>query len=386
MSLINRVLKDLEARRAAPTSPELSRIGVQPLPRTTKARRVVMLTALLVAVFLGVYLGSFKLPKLSRDVTSLPKPAPSIVTAPQTIVRDESPPSPPAAPTGIDAPVQNEVLPTPAADLRVDYEVARTPSPETGVEPVKATQNSLREARPHQRQRSPSVGTETAKSSPSSAPAPVDSTSGPIEKSMLQASGHEQAEKFLEDGLRAMRKKNLADAQKAFHDAVTADQEFDTARQALVSSLLESGDKVAAEAMAEEGTAHGNARAMFALIAARLKLERGANKEALIGLEAQAESGSRYPDYLALWGNALAREQRQAEAARKYEQAIELAPTNPTYHVGMAYALRNDGQFAAAYAAFQAASDLPNLSPQLSEFVQQQINSLRRLQPSLAKR
>jgi tetratricopeptide (TPR) repeat protein len=195
---------------------------------------------------------------------------------------------------------------------------------------------------------------------------------------MLGPTARERAQEALEQGLLALRKKERATAGKFFRAAVVADPTFDRGRQALISLLLEADLKDSAEALAVDGIAQGAAKATFALIAARLKLEHGAAKDAIALLEQEQAGGKSNADYLALWANALTREHRFREAAAKYADAVALAPTNPAHQVGLAYALRNDGQYVAAHEVFSRVHAMEGINPQLANLVDLQLQSLRR--------
>ncbi len=214
----------------------------------------------------------------------------------------------------------------------------------------------------------------------------VQSLPPPIEKNVREPNARERAHAALESGLMAIRRKANAEAEQLFLASIAADSSFDRGRQALLSLLLDAQNKPMAEAVALDGVVHGSAKAGFAMISARLKLERGAVKDALSLLVQERAAGASNPDYLALWGNALAREQRHAESAQKYSEAIALAPKNPAYHIGLGYAFRNDGQYAAAYTAYQSVSEMEGISAPLANLAQQQLQSLQRVLATAPKK
>jgi len=382
MSLLNKVLRDLDRRKAGPDQPVAPIAGIQPVAPPPRQRRATVW--LLTAALAGVAVWG------AWTFTDVPARAP----APVQHVAVASPQAPqPAAPSTTMEAVPSEQVAT-ATPPRAEEEtpllnqglrlVAEIISPIRTVVAVKP--EVVTTAKPV-RAKVAAAPVESPPASPSSVlAANVQTPTMPepllvavIEKNATPPTAREQARGIVEEGLQAVLQKRPEEAMQRFREALELDPTYDRGRQALLSALITAQDKPGAEMVADEGVIHGQSRVGFALVAARLKLERAAVKQALAVLERERVAGARHPDYMALWGNALARESRHSEAARMYGVAIELAPTNPAHHVGLAYALRNDGQYASAYAVFESVLAMPGLTAQLADLVNQQIGALQRL-------
>lgn len=393
MSLLNKMLRDLERRRGAEAPPSVAVEGVVPVAHATKSRkRVFALLVLLGIAGTVAALLTHDLPAFWRPSSSGVKRAASKVTIRQSVAAPapvqpstaaQPAPIPPGGQVSADAPAQ-VAAPDLHGELRLADEIV---TPIGGGRQVRLAGDAAAAREAVQadggakaaRALAPPPDAATTTPTPLAAPAQSRAAPGAIEVSARQPDARQRAHAAVENGLQAMARKQYAEAQRAFTAALEWNAGDDRARQALLSALLAQDDRKGAELVADEGALSAGAKAGFALVAARLKLERGAVKDALAVLERERAAGAGHADYQALWGNALARDGRHGEAARLYAAAVELAPTNPAHQIGLGYALRNDGQFASALEVFQSVAQTPGLSPQLADLVEQQLTSLRRL-------
>ncbi|MFN0313620.1 MAG: hypothetical protein ACKVQA_01085 [Burkholderiales bacterium] len=380
MSLINKVLKDLERRHATPAEGSMAGLNVRALPAAPSALsgRNIVIVVLLAAGILGGLFGTTRLswftPRAAPKIHEPAKVMQASPPAPQAPV-----PSPVNMPDAVEASAKTTVQ---SGELRLDDElrVPETQASVVGTKPILVAHlPSKVKAAPPLLPVRPEPETGLPKKARDEGPVA-------IEKNVLEPNARERAKAALESGLEALGRKAQDEAQQFFIASIAADPRFDRGRQALLSLLLGAQNKAMAEAVALDGAAHGQVKATFAMIGARLQIERGALKEALALLEQERAVGASNPDYLAMWGNALAREQRHGESANKYSEAIALAPKNPAYHVGLGYALRNDGQYAAARAAFQRVSEMEGIGTALSNLAQQQLQSLDRVLANAPKK
>lgn len=418
MSLLNKMLRDLEHRRADDAVDTAELAGVKAVEPSGQARRrPVLWLALVLAAAAGAAVFSQHLPgfnwspkenrappvpKLAAlaDKSSAPGPAPAVV----------APADASAAVTVNDAATDARGAPAPETTLLRELRIAAdietpirepdigTAAPGNGAVPVRAAQveaggaapqavlesdngANTRESRSSARplRTAPSKNAARVAIGESAVALALPSTAAGIDVSPRAPDARQRANDAIESGLQAFGRKQYVEAQRAFRGALELEPANDRGRQALLSALLATDDKRAAEAAADEGVLQGTAKVGFALVSARLKLERGAAKEAIAVLERERAAGARHADYQALWGNALSREARYAEAVQRYASAVELAPASAAHHVGLGYALRNDGQFASANAVFQSVAEMPGLSPQLADLVEQQLAALQRL-------
>lgn len=382
MSLLNKVLRDLDRRKAENDHPIAPVAGIQPVAPPPRQRRttVWVLTVALAGVAAW---GVWNYPAVR---SSAPAPVQQVALAPAQV--PQSAVSAPTSEALIGEELEEPVVAKAEGETPLFHQglrlVAEIITPIRAVVSVKPEVGST--SKPARAKDAGSTGQTPAASPSSVLAANVQTPAMPepllvaaIEKNATPPTAREQARDIVEEGLQNALQKRPEEAVQRFRQALELDPAYDRGRQALLSALITAQDKPGAELVADEGVIHGQARVGFALVAARLKLERGAVKQALAVLERERVAGARHPDYMALWGNALARESRHSEAARMYGIAIELAPNNPAHHVGLAYALRNDGQYASAYAVFESVLAMPGLTSQLGDLVNQQIGALQRL-------
>lgn len=384
MSLINKVLRDLEHRHATPGQASLMGLNVRALPATSSvfSGRNIAIVTLVAAGILGGLVANTQIPRFTHTVApkalepakaAQAKPTPPVAAAPSTA----------GEVAAVDASVSaSEAASTQINELRLDAEL-RSPAGGSSLpryRPVEVAHLSPRErARPPASSAQPVLEAGASRKSHHDEPLP-------IEKNVRESSARERAYAALESGLEALGRNAHGEAQQFFLAAIAADPSFDRGRQALLSLLLGAQNKAMAEAVALDGVVNGEVKASFAMISARLKIERGAIMDALALLVQERAVGASNPDYLAMWGNVLSRSQRHAESAQKYSEAIALAPRNPAYYIGLGYALRNDGQYAAAQAVFQRVSEMEGIGTALSNLAQQQLQSLQRVLAAAPKK
>jgi MSHA biogenesis protein MshN len=114
----------------------------------------------------------------------------------------------------------------------------------------------------------------------------------------------------------------------------------------------------------------------LAMVLARLQLERGG--PALDTLMKTLPYAGDSADYLAFLAGVLQREQRHGEAARYYRDALQLAPNNGVWWMGLAISLQADQHLPEAREAFQRARQANGLTPELQAFIERRLEQLSR--------
>jgi len=316
MSLINKMLQDLDARGGQPGlaagAPEIK--PVAPPERTFPWLRVVLVAALVAVLGASAYM-AWRLKQNSA--------------------------APPAAEVPLDlskAPVAQEVPVPQPAPAPVEPAVA-----EAAPEPEKA---------------------EPAKAVPKPVAAPK-APAGKVETTTQRAeNGYRRAMASLEDG-------RVTEAIGHLEGALRADPRHEAARQTLISLLIEA--KRPEEAIRQLGAALAlDARQpAMAMLLARLQLERGSpGIDTLMRTLPYAAGNGEYHAFLA---GALQREERHREAVEQYRQALRTAPQNGVWWMGMAISLQAEKRAPEAVVAYQKARDSGSLSPELLGFVDRKL-------------
>lgn len=177
------------------------------------------------------------------------------------------------------------------------------------------------------------------------------------------AAALEQAQTLVDEG-------RAADALEAARSAVRQDPANLEARKLAIRLALEVGEAQAATTLIDEGLARKPADAELALLRARQLMAQGRNDEALAALQAM---GPLHAEANGLRAGLLANGGDYAQAARAYEQALRLRPTNATWWLGLGVALDNQGQPRQARQAYARARALGTLRADLSAWLDQKL-------------
>ncbi|OYO27987.1 hypothetical protein CD932_23065 [Janthinobacterium sp. PC23-8] len=149
------------------------------------------------------------------------------------------------------------------------------------------------------------------------------------------------------------------------------------ARETLVRLLLEAQRPDEAMRQLQQSLALDAKQPAQAMMLARLQLDRsGGGAAALDTLQRSLPFAGEQLDYRAFLAGVLQREQRYHEAAEQYQLALQAAPDNSVWWMGLGIALQADKQPAQAKAAFERAQALQTLSPQLQAFVERKLVQL----------
>lgn len=379
MSLINKMLRDLDARQA----PNLDRSGLpdalQPLPPENRPHSLRLLAIVLVgaAAFAALQLLPPSGPQVKTvAVAPLPPPTPMPAPAPPLAVPPEPPPLAvvvplPAAQPPVPAPEPAAAAPKPKAGAGAGAGADARPRPA-----LKPSVENARTAKAPSAPPSPAVES-AAKSAPVAAapvPAPAaDNAPAAIDKRPRTAPVHEAAEAEYRKGMSALRRGATAEALDSFRLALSLERKHVSARQALLSVLVEQQQWNDAQALVEEGLAADPTQAGWAMALARLQLERGKLAEAGETLARHAAHAEQSPDYLAFHALVLQKQKRHAEAAQRYRAALALRPTEARWWYGLGLALEAEHKVPEARAAFQQARDAGNLPSELLPAINQRL-------------
>lgn len=333
MSVINQVLNQLEQRGANAASEQAMVRAVPP------ARRSLVKPLLLVLLLTAGGAAAWLYARKPAAVT--PRVAPPVVAVP------------------VEEPVP-EILP-PAS--RLSFELSSVPLP-----------SSLRDAR-----NSSSPKSSSARES-QTLPAPIPNAPAALvmsgELPMKQISRTQQADAEFRRGIALMQQGRIADAIRGYEAALQLDAGHQAARQALVALLLEGKRGADAERVLQEGLKGRPEQTGFAMLLARLQVERGAVEQATATLEKSLPYADNQADYQAFVAALLQRQGRHKEAVNHYQIALQLAPNNGVWLMGYGISLQAVQRSADARDAFRRALDSQTLSPDLQKFVQQKLKSL----------
>jgi MSHA biogenesis protein MshN len=115
----------------------------------------------------------------------------------------------------------------------------------------------------------------------------------------------------------------------------------------------------------------------FAMLLARLQVERGAVPLALETLERSLPYAERMADYQAFMAALLQRQGRHKEAITYYQNALQMSPVSGLWLMGMGMSMQADQQKEEALDAYKRAIDTQSLTPELQAFVEQRIKEIK---------
>lgn len=325
MSVINQVLNQLEERGATTVAEQAM---VRPVPQ---ARRSLAGPLLLASGVLGAGAWFY-------------------VRQPQVV-----PPKPPsahvAASVAVPTAEPEQLLPA----SRLSFELSAVPLP-SGVRQEKGSSAATSSLPPR-----------TAKGA-EAAGRPVSA-----ELPLKRVSPGQRADAEFRRGISLMQQGRIDDAIGAYEAALQQDAGHHGARQALVALLLESKRNADAERVLQEGLRKGPEQTAFAMLLARLQVERGAVEPALATLEQSLPYAGNLADYRAFLAALLQRQGRHKEAVDHYRVALQLVPNNGVWLVGYGISLQGLQRNEDARDAFRRALDSRSLSPELQKFVKQKL-------------
>lgn len=394
MSLINQVLSDLE-KRGANAVPAGASIRVVPM-QSNRLKVALLTAALLALVFLAanLWLDSSQ-PEMSAPARALQPPVPNPVVVPQ--------PQPVAA-IAQEAPQeknrQEEGTQETATEIagpasRLSLELSSIPLPSTLRTRMPATTTEPRpgsgKAAPPAARAAHETGTSTMRNTPKAAenkaPAPVSPASVPapalsptpaapasgVDK---QTSVKQQADNEFRKANGLMQQGRIDEALAGYEAVLRLDAGHDETRLALAGLLLKNKRNADAERVLQDGLNRNPKHSGFAMLLARLQVERNALPLAMDTLQKTLPYASQQADYQAFIAAVLQRQNRHAEAISRYQVVLQLAPNSGVWLMGLGISLQAVQRNDEARTAFKRAIESGNLSTELQDFVNQRLKEL----------
>jgi MSHA biogenesis protein MshN len=345
MSLINKMLQDLDARASGGAASAVQQDEVKSVPSMERDRRPVLLGGAVAGVLVvaaGAWYGW-----QYWQAHKAPPP--------------ESPP--PARVIDNRIPNQPRFQEPPAAKVA---EIAEPKIVETKPEP-QAAPVVTRPKRP-----APELmeRTEAVRSQKLAAVPPAD---GVV---LRELTPKQASENSYRRALASLQEGRVSAALADLDKAVEIDPRNDAARQTYVSLLLE--NRRTDDAIRQLRLALGidPRQPGLAVILARLQLEKGG--PALETLLKTLPYAGNSPDYHGFLAGVLQREQRHAEAADHYRAALQLSPQNAVWWMGLGISLQADQHLPEAREAYNRARSTGGLTPELRSYVDRQLDKLSR--------
>lgn len=208
-------------------------------------------------------------------------------------------------------------------------------------------------------------------------PARADGSGGAppasIDKQPRMSKAAEAADTEYRRALAGLRNGHVVEGMAGLRAALKLDSRHAMARQALLSAQIDQQLWQEAQATAAEGLALEPAQSGWAMILARLQVERGDVATAAETLGQYASHAERNADYQAFYALLLHRQQRSREAALRYQAALALRPAEGRWWYGLGLALEADHRPQEAREAFSRARESGNLPKEMAAAVEQRL-------------
>jgi MSHA biogenesis protein MshN len=213
-------------------------------------------------------------------------------------------------------------------------------------------------------------------SSEKGAAAALEKPAAPTESGQTSSAiGQSGAEAVYRRALNNLQEGRSTDAIALLEQALVRDPRHEAARQTLVGLLIENKRQDEAMRQLQLGLGLEPRQLSMAMLLARMQIERGGNGIDTLTRSLPFAGGN--GDYHAFLAGALQRQQRYPEAVEQYQLALRGAPQNGVWLMGLGMSLQGDHRASEAVAAFQKAKASNNLSPELSVFVERQLQQLK---------
>lgn len=197
-----------------------------------------------------------------------------------------------------------------------------------------------------------------------------------FEKTARPWTAQEQAENRYRKAMGYLKQKQRNEAEAELQAALSADPRHTPTRELLVGLLLENGRSDAAQRLLEQGLSAVPSHTVFAQLLARLYVEQGADAQAVTLLEKYRSSSERNPEFMALLATLYHRAGRHADSAAAYRQALSARPQEGKWWAGLGISLEAEKQWRPAYEAYTRAQ-AAGLPPAVDRYVEQRLAALK---------
>jgi MSHA biogenesis protein MshN len=390
MSLINKMLQDLDARGGAATGqgnmPQMRPVAqVERAPRTAIAVGAALAVVLAGGGWLGWHYMHRATPVAAAANTAIIAPSVPAKAAQPTLQLAAAIPAPAvaelarmageAAPHAAEAArVTGEDAPRPAEFARITGETTPRVTEAAGTAKAEARKRRRAEQRAGAELKAAKKQVKPARAaaaSPSTAKAGRESDNGGV-----TITSQQQGENAYRRGLAALQEGRVQEAIASMEQAVFLYPRNEGARQTLVGLLLENKRNDEAVRHLQLGLGLDAKQPQVAMLLARLQIEKGG--PAIETLQRTLPYARGNADYLAFLAGALQRAQNHREAAEQYQAALKLQPQNGVWWMGLGISLQADKRNAEALEAFNRARNSGNLSQDLQAFVERRLQQLAR--------
>lgn len=368
MSVINKMLRDLEARRVTPVAASDAVRATAPQRKRGRLLSMLLLGGAAVAATAYGDWPSLLAAKASQTpvplaVAQANEPTPRVDSAapaaPETAAGPAAPGTAASAPTLPVGPARTR----PSADANTSPASVRSAAAAPVAPPAPAALAG---------------GLHPATVTPAAAPATASNASPPaaaatIDKRMAALPPAQRAQALYRQGLELAGSGHGRQAVERLQDALKLDPALVAARLHTASLLLEQGRGAEAETLARDGLALSADEPQLATLLARVLADRGDAIGALALLDRSERLGA---EGFGLRAGLLSQQGDFRRALLDYEQAVRLQPGNSLWWLGLGVALEAEGRGQQARQVYARAQAIGVERSDLNSFIDQKLQQL----------
>ena len=195
--------------------------------------------------------------------------------------------------------------------------------------------------------------------------------------SMKQISKEQRADFRYREALALINQGRIQEAQTALDDILRLDPRNIPARQVLLGLLLEAKRYPEAEQLLQDALQNNVAPANNAMALARVQIERGEQASALNTLEKYLAQAGDTAAYHGFYAALLQRAGRHAEAITQFQKALKVQPGLANWWLGLGVSLQNEKRNSEAEQAYLRARAGNTLSAELQAFIDQRLKQIQ---------
>jgi MSHA biogenesis protein MshN len=340
MSLINKMLNDLEQRHRSVSESLGPQAGIQPVDTVPDLARPIRTIVIVVLGAAAVGYGAWWFYTSTKQV-----PSPLVLSANAPLAPTPAEVSPPVGQT-VQAPATETLVQAPPTPAAAQSTPAAPPAQETPQPVVVAPTPAPPAAKPE--------------------PRPLGTT----EKTVTP---EQRAESLYREALQLNQRGDSARATLFLVEALSLNPGLTQARLTLAIFYSQRGDATQAIAVIKKGLDLEPRNSQLTLALARLQWDTAEQSKARETLERNLPLASRDPAYQGFYATILQAFGEHEPALKYFLTALQLEPSNPTWLVGIGVSFEALGRKDSARDAYERALATGRLSPALSTFVNQKL-------------
>jgi MSHA biogenesis protein MshN len=198
-----------------------------------------------------------------------------------------------------------------------------------------------------------------------------------INKQVNELTVQQRAENEYRKALLLIQQGKPSEAIAVIEQVLQLDRQMVSARQTLAGLLIDAKRQDEAVQRLQEGLTIDPAQAGLAMILARLQVEKGDLRHAIETLQRTLPYAAERADYQAFLAALFQRDGRHKDAIDHYILALNQNPQNGVWWMGLGISLQATNRSSEAQEAFGRAKASNMLSAELQAFVDQRLNQLK---------